>query len=553
MEQIKLFFRLIKKDWYLYVVTAVFITFVMMFTLLIPICMKILLDYIIVNKIPDLVDIFFIIMITIIISKIIVTVLQDFLYLMFEQKIEKRLIRTYISDIFKIQWSKFLGLNTGDLINRASSVLNTFQYSIIGIVYYLSYSILLSIIILVIMFMINKALFICTLIFLVLHVLNFLFFNKKLENISQGYFVEKSKISKFLLQFFDGYILILTTWLQGRFFKAFQEKIRSLLLFNFKREVTVKTQFLFQQLLIYFNLAIIIGIGSTMLIDKQISVGTLIVFIFLTLYLYDPIYRLSEVNKRFRDATSQLKLIFEIEDIQQKEKSEDVDIPKSFKVDKIAIKNLTFKYNDEKVIFDNINYEFEKNKIYMISGPSGSGKTSLFNLITRLYQYDNGEIYLNNSSYKDLSINDVRNKISIGLQDPFMFSGTITDNITCFEKITNTEPVQKACDLSGASGFIKRLNHGLNYTVDESGTNFSGGEKQRLNIARTLYDKNKEKDILLFDEPSASLDERNESLLFNSLNQIKKDKIILVISHREKIQSYCDEIIWIENGKISKK
>ncbi len=274
--------------------------------------------------------------------------------------------------------------------------------------------------------------------------------------------------------------------------------------------------------------------------------------------------------KRLIDCLTNLKNYYELknysEKIQNEKKNNDnkkLSIKQNAKEDKntlnnckilqggISFKNVTFSYpnNSEKLIFKNLNLEIPCNKTTAIIGKSGCGKSTLLNLIERIYQPNSGEILLDNVNINDLDINNIRDKIGYVAQEPILFNDTIKNNIIFGRNEENEdELVDSAIKNAYAYKFIYKFPDKLNHIVGVKGGKISGGQKQRLAIARALY---KKPDILILDEATSALDNESEKKVQKTIDKLKGKITIIIISQRLKTIKSADNIIFLGNeGKI---
>ena len=211
----------------------------------------------------------------------------------------------------------------------------------------------------------------------------------------------------------------------------------------------------------------------------------------------------------------------------------------------IKIKNLSFGYN-KKNILKNLNYEFKKNNFYGIMAPSGKGKTSLLNLIMGLLEPQKGELLVNKKINLKHCTNSFRKKIGIVTQDVFIMRGTISQNIALGELTNNInyDKIKKCINKSELTKFVRTKLKKINFMLNSDGKNISSGQRQRVGIARALYS---EPSVLVLDEPTSSLDEKTSLEFMKTLKKIKKDKIIIMVTHNKKFLSYFDKIIKLGN------
>lgn len=219
------------------------------------------------------------------------------------------------------------------------------------------------------------------------------------------------------------------------------------------------------------------------------------------------------------------------------------------KIDSITLNNLSYSYKNKKnELFQNLSYKFYKNKIYAIKGESGIGKSTLVNIICGLINNYKGEILLNDIDFKEL--NKVRwfNKVSIVPQNIFINDDSLINNIVLDSSLANKKneiekKVIDAISRAGLDDFVSKLENGLETQIKNNAKLISGGEKQRLAIARAIY---KNSQILFFDEPVNNLDSENIEKFKKTLKELSKNKIIIIIAHQKELYSYCDEIIHLD-------
>lgn len=195
----------------------------------------------------------------------------------------------------------------------------------------------------------------------------------------------------------------------------------------------------------------------------------------------------------------------------------------------------------------NINFEIQTGQTLGIVGGTGSGKTSIINLIPRFYDATSGKIKINGKDIKEFDVEDLRKNIGIVMQNKVLFSGTIKDNIEFGNRELDERELAKALNIAQANEIIKNKENGLEEKVEENGRNFSGGQKQRLTIARAIA---REPRILILDDSMSALDLLTDKKLRDELEKIKKDKILIIVSQRISIIKDLDKIIVVDNGKI---
>ena len=299
-----------------------------------------------------------------------------------------------------------------------------------------------------------------------------------------------------------------------------------------------------------FSVTVYLGVlilGGYLMYKGEISVGTAIIIIQLSTHIVGPVKTSISLINQIKSVSLIADKIDEIlydscEDI------EEVSLPKF--ENSIEIKNLDFSYTNDRKALNNINLTFEKNKKYAIVGESGCGKSTLIKLLMRYYKDYNGDILIDNKDIHKIFSNDLYKNMSMIQQNVFMFDDSIKENIKLFANYSDEE-VLSICDRSGLSNLISRLPDGINSLVGENGNRLSGGEKQRIAIARSLINNTK---ILILDESTSALDNETAYNLESSLLSIN-DLTLIVVTHKliKNILLNYDEIIVMKDGMVIEK
>lgn len=215
----------------------------------------------------------------------------------------------------------------------------------------------------------------------------------------------------------------------------------------------------------------------------------------------------------------------------------------------IEVKNIEFSYDKRKII-DGISLTIPEKTTTAIVGPSGGGKTTLCNLIARFWDVDSGEITLGGTNVKDYSMNSLMNNFSFVFQNVYLFADTIENNIKFGRPEATHEEVVEAAKKACCHDFISKLPDGYNTVIGEGGATLSGGEKQRISIARAIM---KDSPIIILDEATANVDPENEKELTLAVDALTKEKTIIMIAHRLKTVRHADQIVVVDQGRIAQK
>ena len=210
-------------------------------------------------------------------------------------------------------------------------------------------------------------------------------------------------------------------------------------------------------------------------------------------------------------------------------------------------KNVSFSYDNDLKVLDNINFKVDANTTVGFVGKSGSGKTTIFSLICKMYNIESGDILIDGNSINDLDEDSIRGNITVISQSPYIFNMSIIDNMKLVKEDVTLKEIREACRLAYLDDFIEGLPDKYNTVVGEGGVTLSGGQRQRLAIARALVQKT---EIILFDEATSALDNETQGKIQEAINNLKNEYTIMIIAHRFSTILNCDKIFFIENGKI---
>lgn len=294
-------------------------------------------------------------------------------------------------------------------------------------------------------------------------------------------------------------------------------------------------------LISYFASTIIVNTGGVEMGTAQLtSLITYVLMIFNSLMMISMVYVMITIA---RNSTERInELLEEIPDIQ----SPAHPIEK-IKDGSVSFKNVNFSYVPGKQVLTGINLDIPSGSTLGIIGSTGSSKSTVVSLIARLYDVDSGEVDVANHNVKDYSLVALRDSVAVVLQKNTLFTGTIRDNLKWGDKDASDEKIWEACDLAQASSFLHQFPKGLDTMLDEGGTNVSGGQKQRLCIARALLKNPK---ILILDDSTSACDTHTDSLIRTGLASTRKDITKIIISQRVLSIKDCDQIIVLDQGKI---
>jgi ATP-binding cassette subfamily B protein len=298
-------------------------------------------------------------------------------------------------------------------------------------------------------------------------------------------------------------------------------------------------------------LAVVIYYGGSSMIEGKISLGALVAFISYLKMFFRPIRDIAEKYNILQNAMASAERIFLILDNQEK-------IPQAVnysgdkklsltKIKDIVMENVSFGYTEDETVLKDISLKISAGETIAIVGRTGSGKTSLINLIIRLYDPTAGSITINGISLKDFTLSSLRSKTAMIMQDPFLFSGTIMDNIIQGQNNISRQELEFILEISNCKKLIEKLPDGLNTVLYEGGASLSSGERQLISMARAFA---RNPDLIILDEATSYVDSETEEKVRQALYSLIKNRTSVIVAHRLSTVRHADRIIVLHKGKI---
>lgn len=294
--------------------------------------------------------------------------------------------------------------------------------------------------------------------------------------------------------------------------------------------------------------AAIFVVGLLVLTPAAVSLGTIVAMTSYASSFWQPIMNLSNIFNNFINNIAYLERIFETLDepanIADKPNAQDIgDITGEVKFD-----DVTFSYEQGKTVLEHISFDVKPGESVALVGPTGAGKSTVVSLLSRFYDLDSGKITIDGKDISQATLHSLRSQMGIMLQDSFIFSGTIYDNIRYGRLDATEEEIREAAKIVCADEFINEMKDGYMTEVNERGSKLSGGQKQLISFARTLLSDPK---ILVLDEATSSIDARTEKLLQQGLQRLLVGRTSFIIAHRLSTIKNCDKIMYIDNKGIA--
>ena len=290
---------------------------------------------------------------------------------------------------------------------------------------------------------------------------------------------------------------------------------------------------------------LVIARGAHDILSGALQLGNLGAFLVLASFLYEPIGKLHELNQLLQAGRAAGERVFEILDSASEPKGGETFAEPVR--GEIEFRHISFSYSGELPTLSDISFHARPGEMVALVGTTGAGKSTVMNLLTRFYEFDNGEILVDGNPIRNFSIRALRQQIGMVTQECFLFNGTIRENLQIGKPDATDEELLEAGAVANARQFIDRLPDGLGSMVGERGVKLSVGEKQRLSIARALL---KDPPILILDEATASMDTMTERLIQEALETLMFDRTCIVVAHRLSTVVHADQILVLDRGRI---
>lgn len=292
---------------------------------------------------------------------------------------------------------------------------------------------------------------------------------------------------------------------------------------------------------------VVVVVGAIQVIHGQITLGNVQAFLQYTNQFSQPIAQIANLSNTIQQTIASAERIFAVlDEPEMSDKVEDIPSLTGKDIPKVEFKDIKFSYTDEPLIQD-FNLKAPRDKMVAIVGPTGAGKTTIINLLERFYDPQGGHIYLDGKDTRSMTRDALRKHIAIVLQDTWLFTGTIFENIKYGNENASDEEVYHAAKMARADAFIRELPDGYQTVLDESASNISQGQRQLLTIARAFL---ADPEILILDEATSSVDTRTEVLIQEAMNALQQERTSFVVAHRLSTIRKADQIVVVNHGKI---
>ena len=434
---------------------------------------------------------------------------------------------------------------TGKLVSNVISDVGLLQQFVSSIVS-MADQIIMLILISGMLLVINWQLGLLVLAIAPLHFMNFAYFRKKLKTSSKSFQERMSIISANLAETINGIKVVKSFGQEHNESVSFFKCLRPTVTLGLRLNLLSNFCGIFADMLSICTYLLVIGVGIRFVQHQIMTIGEFVAFYSYVGQLMGPISIFSTFSTTISQGLAGAERIGKLMNIIPEIQDAHDPIKAGKLRGEITFENVSFKYDDQPVIKD-LDLKINSGKKIALVGPSGCGKTTLGNLILRFYDVTSGRILIDGIDIRKYAKDSFRNNVAVVLQEPFLFSGTIKENIAYAKKDATNEEIIAAARMANVEEFVNMLPHGYKTVIGENGASLSGGQKQRIAIARAIL---KNPSILILDEATSALDTVSEYLVQRALDNLMEGRTTIIIAHRLSTIKNADQIVVMKSGKV---
>lgn len=519
---------------------------VQLFGLVTPLFTQVILDKVLVNRTLTTLDVLAFAFIVVSIFELLLNLSRNYIFIHTTNKIDAKLGAKLFRHLFQLYYVYFETRQVGNIVARVRELDRIREF-----ITNKSVSVLIdaffSIVFLVIMFLYSPKLTFISLGFLGIIAIIYVVITPELRTRLEEKFQMGAHSNSYLVEAVTGVQTVKSLAIEGSMFRKWEDKLGKYLKSSFNLAIMGNFTGSICGFLQKGMTIAILYIGVMLVIENKLTIGQLIAFQMFSGQFSAPMLRLVGLWNEFQQTLLAVDRIGDILNSPIEIQSQNAITLNHVNGD-IKIDNLSFRYNvDAPLVLNNINLEIKAGEKIGFVGRSGSGKSTIAKLIQRLYYSTEGTIYIDGIDIRNINPVWLRTNIGIVLQENYLFSGTIKDNISLPRPNVSMEGIIQVAQISGAHEFISKLPKGYDTEVGERGSSLSGGQKQRIAIARALISNPR---ILIFDEATSALDYESERIIRDNMNIISKGRTTIIIAHRLSTIKDCDKIVCFDQGKI---
>lgn len=519
---------------------------IQLFGLVTPLFTQVILDKVLVHRTISTLNVLAFAFIFVSIFEFLLNLARNYIFIHTTSKIDAKLGSKLFKHLFRLYYVYFENRQVGNIAARVRE-LDRIREFITDKSVTVLLDLFFSVVFVVIMVMYSLKLTIIAISFIAIISIIFLIITPELRIRLEDKFQMGAQSNSYLVESITGIQTVKSLGIEGSMFKKWEEKLGKYIKSSFNLAIMGNFTGSITKFLQKVMTIAILYTGVLLVIENKLTIGQLIAFQMFAGQFSAPTLRLVNLWNEFQQTLLAVDRIGDILNSPQEIQSETAVTLRNVQGN-LKFDNLSFKYNIELPnVLNNVNLEIPAGLKVGIVGRSGSGKSTLTKLIQRLYYPSEGTIYIDGIDIRNINPMWLRTNIGIVLQENYLFSGTIKDNIVLPRPNMPMEAVIQIAKISGAHDFISKLPKGYDTQVGERGSSLSGGQKQRIAIARALITDPK---ILIFDEATSALDYESEKIIRDNMAMISKNRTTLIIAHRLSTIQNCDLIVCFDEGRI---
>lgn len=506
---------------------------------------KIIMDEVLPYNLKGLLTSLLIIFGLIAVTQIIIEFVRSCIMLYLSQRIDIPLMLGYFKHIYSLPMKFFITRKTGDIVTRFSDAF-TIKDIFTNIALTLVMDILMATITAIILIKMNVRLFGIIALLIIASIFLVIIFKQPYKKINLEQMQQASILNSQIIEGLEGFETIKSNAVETSEIENIEREYIKSLRIAFNEGMLTNIQSVISDTIQAAGNLLIMFFGIRQVLSGDMTLGTLMAFLTLTEYFLDPIERLVGLQLDIQEANISMRRIAEILDYEREDVDEDL-LEMDSDAGEIDIRDITFRYGNREPAIRNINLKIHKGEKIAIVGASGSGKSTLIKLILKYFKCEKGEIFIGDVNINEIKSKSIREKISYVPQKVELFSKTIYDNIRVSRPNATEQQVFAAAKIAGVDEFVQTLPMKYQTYLEESGEGLSGGEKQRIALARAFL---KNSSIFILDESTSNLDFGTERLIFRVLYKLFNKKTMIIVAHRLSVVKNCDRIVVLDKGAI---
>lgn len=507
---------------------------------------KVLMDEIIPYQLKNSLYVFLLVYALIAFIQTLLSSFKEQVILFLSRKVDIPLLMGYYNHIIHLPYDFFATRKVGDIITRFQDAM-TIKEIFTSVSISLILDVMLALITGIILYNLNATLFLILICMVIVNIILLYIFKKPYKKLNYEQMESGAFMNSHLIESMQNIETIKSQNDESQQIQKLEDRFISVLKIGYKEGTLKNVQGVISSFVGTLGNLVFMGIGALFIIDGKMSIGDLLVFQTLSQYFTEPVQSLVSLQLTFQEASIAMKRLSELMSLEREDTDSDKQLRNIELKGDIVFDDITFAYGSRPPIIRNFNLNVAQGSKVALVGESGAGKSTLAKLLMKFMDVKEGKISIAGYDLRDLDQQYIRKSFAYIPQNIEMFTGTIIDNIKVGNPDAKYEEIINACKLSGASSFIEKLPNRYGSFIEEGGSNLSGGEKQRLAIARALLCNSS---LFIFDEATSNLDSFSErkmqDLIFNKI----KDTTTIIIAHRLSTILQCDHICFIDNGKI---